>query len=68
MARLAGNRRRGGNPSLIPRPAAAGNDEARAGRATEAAPRGWVMDRVIGRRLFTDGLERDVYEDAAGRQ
>ena len=25
-------------------------------------------DRVIGRRLFTDGLERDVYEDAAGRQ
>jgi hypothetical protein len=29
---------------------------------------GWVMDRVIGRRLFTDGLERDVYEDAEGRQ
>ena len=25
-------------------------------------------DRVIGRRLFTDGLERDVYEDAEGRQ
>jgi hypothetical protein len=24
--------------------------------------------RVIGRRLFTDGLERDVYEDAAGPQ
>ena len=21
-----------------------------------------------GRRLFTDGLQRDVYEDAAGRQ
>jgi hypothetical protein len=26
------------------------------------------MDRLIGRRLFTDGLERDVYEDAQGRQ
>jgi hypothetical protein len=26
------------------------------------------MHRVIGRRLFTDGLERDVYEDAQGRQ
>jgi hypothetical protein len=26
------------------------------------------MDRVIGRRLFTDGIERDVYEDAQGRQ
>jgi hypothetical protein len=26
------------------------------------------MDRVIGRRLFTDGLERDVYEDAEDRQ
>jgi hypothetical protein len=26
------------------------------------------MDRVIGRRLFTDGLERDFYEDARGRQ
>jgi hypothetical protein len=24
------------------------------------------MERVIGRRLFTDGLERDVYEDAKG--
>jgi hypothetical protein len=22
----------------------------------------------VGRRLFTDGLERDVYEDAEGRQ
>jgi hypothetical protein len=26
------------------------------------------MDRLIGRRLFPDGLERDVYEDAQGRQ
>jgi hypothetical protein len=26
------------------------------------------MERVIGRGLFTDGLERDVYEDADGRQ
>jgi hypothetical protein len=26
------------------------------------------MARIIGRRLFTDGLERDVYEDAEGRQ
>ena len=25
-------------------------------------------DRVPGRRLFTDGVERDVYEDAEGRQ
>jgi hypothetical protein len=26
------------------------------------------MDRVAGRRLFTDGRERDVYEDSEGRQ
>ena len=26
------------------------------------------VDRIISRRLFTDGLERDVYEDAAGPQ
>jgi hypothetical protein len=26
------------------------------------------MDRIVGRRLFTDGLERDVYEDAQGLQ
>ena len=26
------------------------------------------MDRVAGRRLFTDGVERPVYEDAEGRQ
>jgi len=26
------------------------------------------MDRVAGRRLFTDGIERPVYEDAEGRQ
>jgi hypothetical protein len=26
------------------------------------------MDRVIGRRLFTDSLERDGYEEASGRQ
>jgi hypothetical protein len=25
-------------------------------------------DRAIGRRLFTDGIQRDVYEDADGRQ
>jgi hypothetical protein len=25
-------------------------------------------DRVVGRRLFTDGIERDVYEDGSGRQ
>jgi len=25
------------------------------------------VDRIISRRLFTDGLERDVYEDATGR-
>jgi hypothetical protein len=25
-------------------------------------------ERVVGRRLFTDGVERDVYEDALGRQ
>jgi hypothetical protein len=24
--------------------------------------------RVAGHRLFTDGVERDVYEDAGGRQ
>jgi hypothetical protein len=24
--------------------------------------------RIIGRRLFTDGIERDVFEDAEGRQ
>jgi hypothetical protein len=24
--------------------------------------------RVIGRQLFTDGIEREVYEDAVGRQ
>jgi hypothetical protein len=28
----------------------------------------WGSDRVSGRRVFTDGLERDVYEDAEGRQ
>jgi hypothetical protein len=27
-----------------------------------------MTDRIVGRRLFTDGLERDVYEDPAGRQ
>jgi hypothetical protein len=26
------------------------------------------MDRVLGRRLFTDRLERDGYEGAEGRQ
>ena len=26
------------------------------------------MDRVAGCREFTDGIERDVYEDAEGRQ
>jgi hypothetical protein len=26
------------------------------------------MDRVIGRRLFTDGLERDVHQGDDGRQ
>jgi hypothetical protein len=26
------------------------------------------MDRIVGRRLFTDGIERDVFEDAAGRR
>jgi hypothetical protein len=26
-----------------------------------------MTDRVVGRRLFTDGLERDVSEDAQGR-
>src|SRR5262249_60533100 len=26
------------------------------------------MDRAAGRRLFTDGVERTVYEDNAGRQ
>jgi hypothetical protein len=26
------------------------------------------MDRVVGHRLFTDGIERTVYEDAEGRQ
>jgi hypothetical protein len=26
------------------------------------------MEQIIGRRLFTDGLERDVYEDGAGRR
>jgi hypothetical protein len=26
------------------------------------------MDRWVGRRLFTDGIERDVYEDDGGRQ
>jgi hypothetical protein len=26
------------------------------------------MDRVVGCRLFTDGIERTVYEDAEGRQ
>jgi hypothetical protein len=25
-------------------------------------------DRIIGRRLFTDGAERPVYEDGDGRQ
>jgi hypothetical protein len=29
------------------------------------APR---SDWVVGRRLFTDGIEREVYEDASGRQ
>jgi hypothetical protein len=24
--------------------------------------------RIVGRRLFTDGLERDVYEDGDDRQ
>jgi len=27
-----------------------------------------MQPRVIGRRLFTDGAERDVYEDANDRQ
>jgi hypothetical protein len=27
-----------------------------------------MMDRIVGRRLFTDGLERDGYDDAEGRQ
>jgi hypothetical protein len=27
-----------------------------------------VMDRGVGRRLFTDGIERNVHEDAEGRQ
>jgi hypothetical protein len=26
------------------------------------------VDRIISRRLFTDGLERDVSEEAQGRQ
>jgi hypothetical protein len=26
------------------------------------------MDRVLGRRLFADVMERDVYEDAEGRR
>jgi len=26
------------------------------------------MDRVAGHQLFTDGIERTVYEDAEGRQ
>ena len=26
------------------------------------------MDRMAGRRPFTDGVERDVYEDNEGRQ
>ena len=26
------------------------------------------MDRVVGRRVFTDGTEREVNEDASGRQ
>jgi hypothetical protein len=26
------------------------------------------MDRVAGRRPITDGLERDTYEDAEGRE
>jgi hypothetical protein len=26
------------------------------------------MDRVAGRRLFTDGIERAVYEGTEGRQ
>jgi hypothetical protein len=26
------------------------------------------MDRVAERRLFTDGIERTMYEDAEGRQ
>ena len=26
------------------------------------------VDRIIRRRLFTAGLERDLYEDAQGRQ
>ena len=29
---------------------------------------GQQSDRIVGRRLFTDGIERDVYEDAEGRQ
>src|SRR5262249_36238034 len=29
---------------------------------------GQVMDRAAGRRLFTDGVERTVYEDNEGRQ
>jgi hypothetical protein len=24
--------------------------------------------RIVGRRLFTDGIEREVYEDDSGRQ
>jgi len=27
-----------------------------------------VMDRIIGHHYFTAGIERDVYEDAEGRQ
>jgi len=30
--------------------------------------RGAGRHRIIGRRLFTDGIERDVYEDADDRQ
>jgi hypothetical protein len=27
-----------------------------------------IGDRIVGRRLFTDGVERDVFEDRDGRQ
>jgi hypothetical protein len=32
--------------------------------ADERSGFGWV----VGRRLFTDGIEREVYEDDSGRQ
>jgi hypothetical protein len=50
-----------------PKDAGSGARDCRLPAEAQAAWR-WLMDHLIGRLRFTDGIDRDVYEDAEGRQ